>query len=479
MLPRPMLRSEPSADDLRPAPPADLVRVLEQHLAADFPPDLAFDLVLNEWVVRAAEATRASAVALALISGGEMSWRAATGEHAPELWAPLDPLECFSGACIRSRKPQLCRDAESDPRIDSDTPLPVGIRSILVVPVFQERFDEGKPEEGGPHEAQPDLAGVLEVLSPEPNAFSFADQHSLEKLAREGARFLRAANHLQGEGHESDSVSADAELFHSFEYVDDPAPSEPPLPSPYRTWTIAMGVLVVLAVFGVTLLAGWRVGWLGAPRKARAAPATDEISALATVEAAPAQPQAPQKESAPPAKKARAKSPAAVADNPPPPAAGELVVYEKGKLIFRMKEPPAGSSRPSVSASSSGQRPNAGPSNAGAMSSAVVPAAANGHIASPAAVWLAPEQAEDRLLSRIEPQYPAGALASRRAGSVVLEVNVAEDGKVSSVRTLIGDPMLGAAAAEAVRNWRYQPYRAHERPAPFQTDVTLTFALPD
>ena len=39
--------------------------------------------------------------------------------------------------------------------------------------------------------------------------------------------------------------------------------------------------------------------------------------------------------------------------------------------------------------------------------------------------------------------------------------------------------MLAAAAAEAVRNWHYQPYRLHDRPAQFQTDVTLTFALPD
>jgi outer membrane biosynthesis protein TonB len=39
--------------------------------------------------------------------------------------------------------------------------------------------------------------------------------------------------------------------------------------------------------------------------------------------------------------------------------------------------------------------------------------------------------------------------------------------------------MLAAAAAEAVRNWRYQPYRQHDRPAQFQTDVTLRFALPN
>jgi protein TonB len=98
-------------------------------------------------------------------------------------------------------------------------------------------------------------------------------------------------------------------------------------------------------------------------------------------------------------------------------------------------------------------------------------------------VWLAPDEAEDRLVTRVEPQYPPDALAAHRSGSVVLEVNVTEDGKVSSVRTLIGDPVLASAATAAVRNWRYRPYRSNEHPKehalPFQTDVTLTFSLPN
>jgi protein TonB len=94
-------------------------------------------------------------------------------------------------------------------------------------------------------------------------------------------------------------------------------------------------------------------------------------------------------------------------------------------------------------------------------------------------VWLSPAQAETRLLNRIEPQYPREALAAHRAGDIVLEVHVAEDGSVSSIRTLSGDPLLAAAATEAVRNWRYQPYRQHDHPAQFQTDVTLSFSLPN
>jgi TonB family protein len=61
----------------------------------------------------------------------------------------------------------------------------------------------------------------------------------------------------------------------------------------------------------------------------------------------------------------------------------------------------------------------------------------------------------------------------------VLEVQVAKDGSVSNIRTLSGDPLLAAAATAAVRTWRYHPYRQHDHPAQFQTDVTLSFALPN
>jgi protein TonB len=95
------------------------------------------------------------------------------------------------------------------------------------------------------------------------------------------------------------------------------------------------------------------------------------------------------------------------------------------------------------------------------------------------AVWLSPAKAEIRLVSRTEPHYPPQALAAHRAGNVVLEVHVAEDGTVANIRTLSGDPLLAGAATEAVRNWRYQPYRQHDHPSQFQTDVTLSFTLPN
>src|ERR1019366_589598 len=175
---------------------------------------------------------------------------------------------------------------------------------------------------------------------------------------------------------------------------------------------------------------------------------------------------------------------------PPPPAAApaadELVVYEKGKVIFRMKPAPT---KPDQAKPDLAKHPQQKPDSTKQASDSIVEASSTTRIA-PAkiattkiaplqGVWLSPEKAETRLLSRTEPQYPPEALAAHRSGNVVLEVHVAEDGSVSSVRTLSGDPLLAAAAAEAVRTWRYQPYRLHDHPSQFQTDVTLTFTLPD
>src|SRR5271157_2765789 len=136
MLPQPMSRSEPSAHDFSPLAQPDPVRLLEQHVQAGFPPDLALDLVLNELVVRAADATQASAAALALVRGDEMVCRAATGLHAPDLGIPLNTSDGLSGACVRTHTTQLCDDTESDPRVDPALSRRLGIRSILIVPVF-------------------------------------------------------------------------------------------------------------------------------------------------------------------------------------------------------------------------------------------------------------------------------------------------------------------------------------------------------
>ena len=515
MFPQPMPRSDFPSD----GPLPDLTSIIEQHLRAGFQPDLALDLVLNELVIRAAEATRASSAALALARGDELVCRAATGNFAPDLGVPLNPREGLSGVCLRTREPQLSVDTELDPRIAVSFARRFGIRSVLAVPVFDVA--------DGAH-----FTGVLEVFSPTPAAFSRADQRVLEAFAGECARVRHTALELdqpkaagqptpeltiaeittlkapsiriptaektsesrtpvisitevppaeidEPEVDERESVSSEPprpEVIRRDAVLPSLASvSRPPAPpSTYEGWSLLLGTVAILAIVAVSFLIGSRIGWLRAtvppnqnlqpaPSPAPAAPTEISLetgSADATVKTK--------------SKSARKETKAATADRSATsaPSDGELVVYERGKVVFRMKNPPGAAEKAAETTSSADTASSnvAGGTSSGAEAATRTSATAR-------SVWLNPAEAEDRLVNRIEPKYPLAARVAHKAGDVVLEVDVAEDGSVSSVRTLKGDPVLAGAATEAVRNWRYEPYRLHDRPSQFHTDVTLSFAV--
>ncbi len=175
MFPQPMSKSRFRPDDTQNEP----LRILEQHRRAGFPPDLALDLVLNEILVRASEETHATAAALALLRNDEMICRAATGHPAPDLGFPINLRDGLSGACLKTHEPQLCTDTELDPRVEGAVSRYLGIRSILIVPVFDTRNGM--------------FTGILEVFSSSPGAFSNSDQKLLEGFAEECAVIRQAA----------------------------------------------------------------------------------------------------------------------------------------------------------------------------------------------------------------------------------------------------------------------------------------------
>jgi TonB family protein len=421
--------SEPPEDKPNPfagLPHSDLALALRQHVLEGLSPELALDLVLNEVVVRAADATAASAAALALARDDEMVCRASTGRHAPDLGIRLNTRDGLSGACLSTREPQLCLDTETDPRVDAVASRRLGIRSMLIVPILD----------------RDDVIGIIEVFSPEPDTFSPAHDMLLESFARTCARLRRLAVELEQSG-----PQPAAELL---------SPDRPPLaldaPLPHwktRTsselWTLVLGCLVISSAVALSFMIGSRIGWSGPV--ASNAPVVTGVPATDSTRTNGSQPAQKNNSGSPP------KRPDSTAAVNPSPASNGLVVYEQGKVVFRIKPAPH---------AARGQ----------AESSGAVPA-------DRAVVWLAPDIAEQRLRQRIEPLYPAEARSAHRSGDVVLEVIVAKDGSVASVRALSGDPLLAEAAASAVRAWRYQPYRVQGLPAEFQTDITLKFALPD
>jgi len=84
---------------------------------------------------------------------------------------------------------------------------------------------------------------------------------------------------------------------------------------------------------------------------------------------------------------------------------------------------------------------------------------------------------EARPVTRVEPVYPDLAVQGRVQGVVILEVLVDVQGVPSSVNVLRSVPLLESAALEAVRQWRWNPYRLLEKPVPFWVTVTVNFRL--
>lgn len=410
-------------------PSSDLALNLREHVLGGLSAELSLDLVLHEVVEITAKATRATSAAIALMRGSGMVCRAATGANAPDLGIPLSLQDGLSGACLRSRRAQLCSDSSLDQRVDPDVTLRLGIRSILVVPVL-----DGE-----------EVIGVLEVFSSQPDAFNEHDRALLESFAGDAARLRAAALYLEHYPPQPPAPVEDEPIMSEVEAAGMPPVaeiSEMPIPITkpwvvYDAWSVGMGILVVIAAVSLSFLSGLRMGSLPAPIQ-RVLADTDRP----TVYSAPPRPvSTPQK-------------PIQVASKPTVhQPEGELVVYDRGKVVFREK--PATGGVPLAGETLAAQRTNSGYR------------------------WLAPEEAAARLRQRVEPQYPPDAVAAHRTGEVTLEVLVGNDGSVASVRPLSGDPLLAAAAAEAVRNWHYEPYQHEGAPAAFQTDVTLTFALPN
>jgi len=82
------------------------------------------------------------------------------------------------------------------------------------------------------------------------------------------------------------------------------------------------------------------------------------------------------------------------------------------------------------------------------------------------------------ILKRVQPVYPEQARQMRVEGKVELQANISKSGSISSVKQLSGDPVLGRAAMDAVRQWKYKPYFLNGEPVEVETQVTVNFKLP-
>ena len=81
-------------------------------------------------------------------------------------------------------------------------------------------------------------------------------------------------------------------------------------------------------------------------------------------------------------------------------------------------------------------------------------------------------------LTSVDPVYPEFAKQRRIQGTVRLAAKIGADGRLTSIEVLHSpDPMLTAAAEQAVRQWTYAPYLVDGRPVEVNSVIQVHYHL--
>jgi TonB family protein len=79
------------------------------------------------------------------------------------------------------------------------------------------------------------------------------------------------------------------------------------------------------------------------------------------------------------------------------------------------------------------------------------------------------------LVHRVEPVYPADARKQHLQGIIAVDVIVGRDGSVESMRALNGPDVLAHAAMDALRWWKFEPYRVNNEAVVAETTLAVEF----
>jgi protein TonB len=101
-----------------------------------------------------------------------------------------------------------------------------------------------------------------------------------------------------------------------------------------------------------------------------------------------------------------------------------------------------------------------------------------------AAVWaqdpprkITRAEAMAAVVTKVQPEYPAIARQLKMQGAVELDVTVAENGDVTKVEILKGNPVLTAPAVQAVKRWKFKPFVEDGKAACVLAPIELDFKL--
>ncbi len=79
------------------------------------------------------------------------------------------------------------------------------------------------------------------------------------------------------------------------------------------------------------------------------------------------------------------------------------------------------------------------------------------------------------LVHQVQPVYPEEARRENLQGVIALNIVVATDGSVVSTQALNGPDVLAQAAMDALRWWKFQPYRVNGRAVTVETTMAVEF----
>lgn len=440
----------------------DVFSILRQRLSDR---TQSLDSMLHAVTDAARVLTGASGIALALRTQGVVVCRARSGEIAPAIGARLEVSSGISGECFRTSTALRCGDTETDPLVDAAVCRALGIRSIAAVPL---RGPEGP-------------VGILEAFSNLPHAFSAEQGGVLQRLAEiVEASYQRELGEKAALTVPPLSVAAAAVRQ---ELTTRPSLSGPPLPAELsgdaprrngrRYWIV--GVVALLLMMSGVAWVSWQ------------APEADLASTAPVV-----QPQTTAEQTS---------SPGALTVLPWKPAAGHVRVRSDGmssdgRSSKRVLQSAAEVDReaPEVTVRIIGGDSSPVPAAASRVSRApedlppVVTAAADGanlgalttssaampSLDIPISKGITPAV----LLRKVDPVYPANALARHVEGSVVLRANITEDGATRDLKVISGPVLLVQAARDAVSQWRYRPTLLNGNPVATERQITVVFKAP-
>lgn len=379
----------------------------------------------------------ADGVAIALAENGELRCRASSG-IAPPRGTQIDSRSGLTGACLSTGTVLRCDDTEQDLRVDQQVCRAIGIRAIVCVPVS----------------AGYEVVGIFEIFSSRPGAFREIDMDGLRAIADEIAHCFEAEDALTRA-----AVAAAADLGAAGELPPGWIPVSAAVrphrsmsPVALKKWRTVLGVLV-LAV-GLFLLL-----------RALRGPRSPLAQSAPTVESVAADQQASNNQ---------------LQERGNPPVRRRITApHGEARAV-------ASDSEPISVASSAPKRVDQSLPNPPVLISApnasdplrqLVSSLPTAQPSLPADRHLSRGIPQPVLVRQVAPIYPALAKQDGIEGTVVLDVLVDKDGKVSSLRVVSGNSLLASAAVRAVRQWRYQPSQLNGQTVAVPIKITLNFDL--